>query len=69
MYIFDEFNALKILKSFSIFCATHPYCKCCPLFVKGRDKCAFQLHGKDRADLENNLEGRIRERFEEIDEK
>ena len=69
MYIFDEFNALKILKSFNTFCATHPLCKCCPLFVKGTDKCVFQLCGNDRADFGNNLEGRIRERFEEIDEK
>lgn len=68
MYLFDKFNALQILKSFNTFCATHPYCKCCPFYVKREEKCVFQLCGKDRTDWQNNLEGRIREQFEDTDE-
>lgn len=69
MYLFDEFNALQTLKSFNTFCTTHPYCKTCPLYVKREEKCVFQLCGKVRLDWQNNLEGRIRERLEETEEK
>lgn len=68
MYIFDEFNALQILKNFNTFCATHPYCKTCPLFVKRTGSCVFQSSAKDRLEWQNNLEGRIREQLEETNE-
>lgn len=69
MYLFDEFNALQLLKSFNTFCATHPFCKSCPLFVNRTGNCAFQSFAKDRLEWQNNLEGRICERLEEYDEK
>lgn len=65
MYLFDEINALQILKNFDEFCNAHPYCQCCPLYAKSVSQCAVEMGAENRRVWQKNLEDEIRARFED----
>lgn len=68
MNLFDEFNALQILKNYDEFCNARPYCRGCPLYAKSISQCAIEMSAENRKVWQENLKDKISAHFEESED-